>query len=106
MEEADHVVPGHGAVLDAVRAAAILREDLALPRHRRAAAGPPLAGAEEDRRREPDALVIHHVSLELEEHDVAAEVAFWELLGFTEMTPPGALAERARWVSAATSSCT
>ena len=42
--------------------------------------------------------MIHHVSLELDEHDVAAEVAFWELLGFTEMTPPGALAERARWV--------
>ena len=35
--------------------------------------------------------MIHHVSLELDEHDVAAEVAFWELLGFSEMTPPGAL---------------
>ena len=42
--------------------------------------------------------MIHHVSLELDEHDVAAEVTFWELLGFAEMTPPGALAERARWV--------
>jgi len=42
--------------------------------------------------------VIHHVSLELDEHDIAAEVAFWELLGFKEMAPPGALAERARWV--------
>jgi glyoxylase-like metal-dependent hydrolase (beta-lactamase superfamily II) len=29
VEAADHVVPGHGAVLDAVRAAAILREDVA-----------------------------------------------------------------------------
>ena len=29
VEQADHVVPGHGAVLDGVRAAAILREDLA-----------------------------------------------------------------------------
>ena len=42
--------------------------------------------------------MIHHVSLELDEHDAAAEVAFWELLGFAEMTPPDALAERARWV--------
>ena len=29
VEQADHVVPGHGEVLDAVRAAAILREDVA-----------------------------------------------------------------------------
>jgi glyoxylase-like metal-dependent hydrolase (beta-lactamase superfamily II) len=29
VEQADHVVPGHGAVLDGQRAAAILREDLA-----------------------------------------------------------------------------
>jgi glyoxylase-like metal-dependent hydrolase (beta-lactamase superfamily II) len=29
VEQADHVVPGHGVVLDSVRAAAILREDLA-----------------------------------------------------------------------------
>jgi glyoxylase-like metal-dependent hydrolase (beta-lactamase superfamily II) len=29
VEAAEHVVPGHGAVLDAVRAAAILREDVA-----------------------------------------------------------------------------
>jgi glyoxylase-like metal-dependent hydrolase (beta-lactamase superfamily II) len=29
VEQAQHVVPGHGAVLDAVRAAAILREDVA-----------------------------------------------------------------------------
>jgi glyoxylase-like metal-dependent hydrolase (beta-lactamase superfamily II) len=29
VEQADHVVPGHGAVMDATRAAAILREDLA-----------------------------------------------------------------------------
>ncbi len=28
MEAAEHVVPGHGAILDPVRAAAILREDL------------------------------------------------------------------------------
>jgi glyoxylase-like metal-dependent hydrolase (beta-lactamase superfamily II) len=28
IEGADHVVPGHGAVLDAARALAILREDL------------------------------------------------------------------------------
>ena len=29
VDQARHVVPGHGAVLDAVRAAAILREDVA-----------------------------------------------------------------------------
>jgi glyoxylase-like metal-dependent hydrolase (beta-lactamase superfamily II) len=29
VEAAEHVVPGHGAVLDATRAAAILREDVA-----------------------------------------------------------------------------
>ena len=29
VEQAEHVVPGHGEVLDAVRAAAILREDVA-----------------------------------------------------------------------------
>ena len=29
VEQADHVVPGHGVVMDGVRAAAILREDLA-----------------------------------------------------------------------------
>ena len=29
VERADHIVPGHGTVLDAVRAAAILREDRA-----------------------------------------------------------------------------
>lgn len=29
VDEAEHVVPGHGEVLDAVRAAAILREDVA-----------------------------------------------------------------------------
>jgi len=46
VEQADHVVPGHGEVLDRVRAAAILREDVAylealpdaeLPRGRRSA---------------------------------------------------------------------
>ena len=42
--------------------------------------------------------MIHHVSLELDRHDVDAEVTFWALLGFAETTPPGALAERARWV--------
>jgi hypothetical protein len=42
--------------------------------------------------------VIHHVSLEVDEHDADAEVAFWELLGCSELTPPGALAARARWV--------
>jgi glyoxylase-like metal-dependent hydrolase (beta-lactamase superfamily II) len=29
VEQADHVVPGHGALLDAQRAMAILREDVA-----------------------------------------------------------------------------
>ncbi len=43
--------------------------------------------------------MIHHVSLELAEPDVAGEIAFWELLGFAEIAPPGALGERARWVA-------
>ncbi len=42
--------------------------------------------------------MIHHVSLELRPAQVEAEVAFWALLGFDEVTPPGVLAERARWV--------
>jgi glyoxylase-like metal-dependent hydrolase (beta-lactamase superfamily II) len=43
VEQADHVVPGHGAILDAQRALAILREDvtyltdLTLPLARRGA---------------------------------------------------------------------
>lgn len=49
VEQADHVVPGHGAVLDSVRALAILREDVAyleaLPGGK-----PPLARSDEAQR--------------------------------------------------------
>ena len=42
--------------------------------------------------------MIHHVALEVASGGADAEVAFWGLLGFVEVTPPGELAERARWV--------
>jgi catechol 2,3-dioxygenase-like lactoylglutathione lyase family enzyme len=45
--------------------------------------------------------VIHHVALEVLEGDAQACVAFWELLGFTEVQPPGTLRERSRWVERA-----
>ena len=50
VEQAAHVVPGHGAPLDAVRAAAILREDREYLRAlaRRAAAARPADGRAED----------------------------------------------------------
>ena len=43
--------------------------------------------------------MIHHVSLEVAPGGADAEVAFWALLGFCEVTPPGELGERARWVA-------
>jgi catechol 2,3-dioxygenase-like lactoylglutathione lyase family enzyme len=43
---------------------------------------------------------LQHVSLETRPQDVEAEVAFWALLGFSEVQPPGALRERATWVQA------
>jgi catechol 2,3-dioxygenase-like lactoylglutathione lyase family enzyme len=45
--------------------------------------------------------VIHHVALEVREGDADACVAFWALLGFTEVEPPGTLRERSRWVQRA-----
>lgn len=43
--------------------------------------------------------MIHHVALELSRRDAASEVVFWELLGFSEVEPPGTLGERARWMA-------
>jgi catechol 2,3-dioxygenase-like lactoylglutathione lyase family enzyme len=42
--------------------------------------------------------VIQHVALEVLEGDVDRCVAFWALLGFAEVEPPGTLRERSRWV--------
>jgi catechol 2,3-dioxygenase-like lactoylglutathione lyase family enzyme len=42
--------------------------------------------------------VIQHVALEIAEGDADACVAFWELLGFDEVEPPGTLREKSRWV--------
>ena len=42
--------------------------------------------------------MIHHVALEVAPAVADGEVAFWALLGFCEVVPPGELAERARWV--------
>jgi catechol 2,3-dioxygenase-like lactoylglutathione lyase family enzyme len=46
-------------------------------------------------------MALQHVSLETREADVEAEVAFWALLGFDRVEPPGTLASRAAWVQAA-----
>jgi catechol 2,3-dioxygenase-like lactoylglutathione lyase family enzyme len=42
--------------------------------------------------------VIHHVALEVVEGDADASVAFWALLGFVEVEPPGTLRKASRWV--------
>ena len=42
--------------------------------------------------------MIQHVALEVREGDADACVAFWALLGFEEVEPPGTLRERSRWV--------
>ena len=42
--------------------------------------------------------MIQHVSVEVREADTDAEVAFWALLGFTEVEPPGTLGGSTRWV--------
>lgn len=42
------------------------------------------------------------MALEVPEADTDAEVAFWGLLGFEEVTPPGALRARSRWVQRGT----
>jgi catechol 2,3-dioxygenase-like lactoylglutathione lyase family enzyme len=41
---------------------------------------------------------LQHVSLETRPADAEAEVAFWALLGFARVEPPGALGDRAAWV--------
>ena len=43
-------------------------------------------------------MTVHHVALEARPADAGALVAFFALLGFGEVDPPPALAERARWV--------
>lgn len=44
--------------------------------------------------------MIQHVALEVRERDVEACVAFWALLGFSEVEAPAALATRSTWVQA------
>jgi catechol 2,3-dioxygenase-like lactoylglutathione lyase family enzyme len=44
--------------------------------------------------------MVQHVSLESRRGDGDALVAFFALLGFTEVDPPPALRERARWLQA------
>jgi catechol 2,3-dioxygenase-like lactoylglutathione lyase family enzyme len=43
-------------------------------------------------------IVLHHVALETNLRQVEEELAFWALLGFEPVRPPGPLAERAAWV--------
>ena len=43
-------------------------------------------------------MTLQHVSLEVRRDDVPGELRFWALLGFTEVEPPGTLAEVASWV--------
>jgi catechol 2,3-dioxygenase-like lactoylglutathione lyase family enzyme len=43
-------------------------------------------------------MTLQHVSLETRPADTEAEVAFWALLGFAQVQPPGELGERATWV--------
>jgi catechol 2,3-dioxygenase-like lactoylglutathione lyase family enzyme len=42
--------------------------------------------------------VIHHVALEVVEGDADRCVAFWALLGFEEVEPPGTLRKKSRWL--------
>ena len=42
--------------------------------------------------------MLQHVSVEVRPEQVDACVAFWALLGFEQVTPPGELAERFTWV--------
>ena len=43
-------------------------------------------------------MTLQHVSVEVEPAQVAACVAFYELLGFRPVAPPPSLADRAAWV--------
>ncbi|HEU4976105.1 MAG TPA: VOC family protein [Baekduia sp.] len=45
-------------------------------------------------------MTLQHASLETRPADVEAEVAFWALLGFARVEPPGTLGERSAWVQA------
>ena len=42
--------------------------------------------------------MIHHVALEVVEAEAERDVAFWALLGFEEVDPPGTLRSKSRWV--------
>jgi catechol 2,3-dioxygenase-like lactoylglutathione lyase family enzyme len=42
-------------------------------------------------------VTLQHVTLELREADVPAELAFWALLGFEPVDPPPPLGERSAW---------
>ena len=42
--------------------------------------------------------MIHHVALEVVEAEADQDVAFWALLGFEEVDPPGSLRAKSRWV--------
>ena len=46
-------------------------------------------------------MTLQHVSVELREADVPAELGFWSLLGFERVEPPGRLASIAVWVQRA-----
>src|SRR4051794_8520783 len=43
---------------------------------------------------------LQHVSLETRGDQVDDEVAFWTLLGFSRVVPPGQLGQRAAWLQA------
>jgi catechol 2,3-dioxygenase-like lactoylglutathione lyase family enzyme len=45
--------------------------------------------------------MIHHVALETHPDDVEDAVAFWALLGFERVEPPGTLLDIAAWVQRA-----
>src|SRR3954454_13387960 len=76
---------------------------------RRARARKALAGARKTRRRAATRCVtpkgcsttLQHVSVEVEPENIAACVAFYEMLGFGRVDPAGTLAERATWVERA-----
>ena len=42
-------------------------------------------------------MTLQHVTLELREADVPAELAFWALLGFEQVEPPPPLNEKSAW---------
>ena len=44
---------------------------------------------------------LQHIALETRHEHVQAEVGFWGLLGFVEVTPPGTLGSRSVWLTGA-----